>query len=195
MSEEMAAAKAQIDSILSDCRTFVQQTRDEANSDSASMLLETQALHEEQQAIVRFVDGVPDTVASLKSNLDVATAWLASSQLQDLAGRIVQVEVSHEELEPGVDRRFEEFRAAAFAARGMGSSGFDGQAFQGSTPQTKDRNIFDPRDYKLAELGPKPTAAKWKKRRPDFEGFADTIGISWHGTSGPLRELRHRDQP
>ena len=31
MSEEMAAAKAQIDSILNDCRTFVQQTRDEAN--------------------------------------------------------------------------------------------------------------------------------------------------------------------
>jgi len=45
------------------------------------MLLETQALHEKQQAIVKFVEGGPDTVAGLKANLDEVTAWLSSSNL------------------------------------------------------------------------------------------------------------------
>ena len=42
-------------------------------------------------------------------------------------------------------------------------------------------------------MGPKPTVGRWKKWRRDLEGFIDTIGLSWKGTSGLLRELRHRE--
>ena len=44
-------------------------------------------------------------------------------------------------------------------------------------------------------MGPKPAAARWKKWRRDLESFVDTIGDSWRGTSGLLRQLRYRDQP
>ena len=60
---------------------------------------------------------------------------------------------------------------------------------------TRDRNVFDPREYKLADLGPKLTVVRWKEWRRDLEGFVDTIGLSWKGTSGLLRQLRYRDQP
>ena len=39
------------------------------------------------------------------------------------------------------------------------------------------------RDNNIADLGPKPTAVWWKKWRRDFEGFVDTIGLSWKGAS------------
>ena len=66
-------------------RNLTQQTRDEANSANAAMLLETQALHAKQQAIVKFVDGVPDMVAALKVNLDEVTEFLKSSGMPALA--------------------------------------------------------------------------------------------------------------
>jgi hypothetical protein len=59
----------------------------------------------------------------------------------------------------------------------------------------QDRNVFDPRDYKIADLGSKPTVVRWKKWRRGLENFVDTIGTSWKGTSGLLRQLRYRDQP
>ena len=37
--------------------------------------------------------------------------------------------------------------------------------------------------------------ARWKKWRRDLEGFIDTIGTTWKGTSGSLRELRQREVP
>ena len=58
----------------------------------------------------------------------------------------------------------------------------------------RDRNVFDP-NYKVAELGSKPSMGKWKKWRCDFEWFVDTSGLSWKGTSGLLRQLRFREQP
>ena len=66
-----------------------------------------------------------------------------------------------------------------------------GPGGQNSTWVEKDRNVFDVRDYKLSDLGLKPTTARWKKWRRDLEGFIDTIGPSWKGTSGLLRQLRH----
>ena len=70
---------------------------------------------------------------------------------------------------------------------GSGSGGF-------SEPRPEnDRNVFDPRDYKLAPLDAKPSLGKWKKWRRDIEAFIDTIGVGWKGTSGLLRELRRRE--
>ena len=87
MAAEMATAKAQIDSILKDCQAFVQETRDEANSANAAMLLETNALHEKQQAIVKCVDGVPNTVEpSFKVVCENAQSRRLSSTLDLCAG-------------------------------------------------------------------------------------------------------------
>ena len=119
---EIKKASDEIHRILADCRTFVQQTRDEANSASVAMLLETQALHEKQQAIVKFVEGVPDTVAGLKANLDGVTARLSSSNLEGVGNWFAQVEVSYEKLEARVFRRLDEgLRAATVAAGSTGA--------------------------------------------------------------------------
>ena len=75
----------------------MQQTRDEANSANAAMLLETQALHAKQQAIVKFVESVPDTVAALKVNLDEVSTFLLSSGVPAFNQRIAAVEVGYEE--------------------------------------------------------------------------------------------------
>ena len=125
-------------------------------------------MHEKQQAIVKFVEGVPDTVAALKANFDEVTGWLASSNLEGFGNRLAQIEVSHKELESGVDRWFGEIRAAAAAAGSVGAGGFTGANFQGGPFAERDRNVFDPRDYKLAEFGTKPTMARWKKWRRDL---------------------------
>jgi hypothetical protein len=151
---EMVNAKSEIQRILADCSTFVQQTRDEANSANAAMLLETQALHEKQQAIVKFVDGAPDTVAALKANLDEVTTFLSSSGVQAFNQRIAAVEVSYEELESGILRRVDEHFRSAAASTGPATTS---QGFQGAPFAERDRNVFDIRDYKLADLPSKPS--------------------------------------
>ena len=66
------------------------------------------------------------------------------------------------------------------SAVGSGA-GFGGQ----STPYAeRDRNVFDVRDYKLTDLGLKPTTARWKEWRRDLEGFIDTIGRPGKGPAG-----------
>ena len=77
---------------------------------------------------------------------------------------------------------------------GVGNFG-GGQGAGAGPAATRDRNVFDPRDYKLADFGPKPTVVRWKKWRRDLEGFVDTIGMSWKGASGLLRQLRYREEP
>ena len=51
---------------------------------------------------------------------------------------------------------------ATVAGLRAGAGKFGGVQSAGPAP-TRDRNVFDPRDYKLAELGPKPTVVRWKK--------------------------------
>ena len=85
------------------------------------------------------------------------------------------------ELEANLESKIRELRATVYAAQAGqagGSSGFEGQGFSGATPQTRECNVFDPRDLKLAELGAKPSVARWKKWRRDSKGLVDTIGIS-----------------
>ena len=191
---EMTATKATIEKILLDCRTFVSETTSQADAQKAAMTLQVDALHTKMQDIVKFVDGMPDTLTSLKDRLEVVTSWLSANKLESLPGNLQLLQTNHDELEANTDRRLRELTAEISAAQSSGYTGFLGGTH--STPQaTKDRNVFDPRDYKLAELGPKPTLARWKKWRRDFEGFVDTIGFSWKGTSGLLRELRHREAP
>ena len=69
----------EIGCVLEDYCTFVQQTRDEGNAAKTSMTPEVNALQAKLQDIVKFVEGVPDTVSSLDSRLEAITTWLAAN--------------------------------------------------------------------------------------------------------------------
>jgi hypothetical protein len=43
----------------------------------------------------------------------------------------------------------------------------------------RERSLYDPRDYKLADLPNEPSLAAFKKWRHDLELFLETIGTSW----------------
>jgi hypothetical protein len=187
-STEVAFAKSETERILSDCNKFVEQVRLDSAAANAAMLLETNALHEKQQAIVHFVNGVPDTVAALRVNLDNVKEFLEASGVQSYGARISAVEVNYEEFESSSHRNIEEHLKKTAAAASQAGAG---QGFQGAPFAERDRNVFDVRDYKLVDLQPKPSIGKWKKWRRDFEAFIDSIGVSWKGTSGLLRQLRH----
>ena len=65
-----------------------------------------------------------------------------------------------------------------------GSGGFGGG-------QQRDRQIFDPRDYKIEQLGSSPSVAAFKKWRADVEIYLDTIGPTWKGVKTVLQQVRH----
>ena len=162
IAAELETTKATIKAIFQDCRTFVSETKGQADPQKAEMTLQVDALHTKMQDIVRFVDGMPDTLSSLKDRLEVVTGWLSANQLESLPDNLRLLQMNHTELEANTDRRIRELSAEVSAAQSTGYTGFLGGT--NTTPQaTRDRNVFDPRDYKLAELGPKPTVARWKK--------------------------------
>ena len=123
------------------------------------------------------MEKVPYTIGRPDSRLEAITAWLPDNELEGVSGRVSAVEVSYTELESNVERRLRELTTEIAASQAAGALNFAGFA---SGPQThRDRNVSDPRDYKLADLGVKPSMARWKKWRRDLEGFIDTIGLSW----------------
>ena len=140
---EMATTKAAIEKILQDCRTFVSETKSQADAQKAEMTLQVEALHSKMQDIVKFVDGMPDTLTSLKDRLEVVTSWLSANQLQSLPENVRVLQGLHTELEANTDRRLRELSAEVSAAQSTGYTGFLGGTH--STPQAaKDRNAFDP---------------------------------------------------
>ena len=128
-------------------------------------------------------------MASIQSQLDAVTVWFGASQVGDVATQVSKFELNLKEPESTLVRKIQVLETAQSAAAAAASSGFTG--FSGQAPPPRDRNVFDPRDFKLAELGVKPEVARWKKWRRDFENYVDTIDPSWRGTSGLLREIRH----
>ena len=62
--------------MLADCRTSVQQTRDESFAAKLHFIQEVEALQTKFQDIVKFVEGVPDTVSSLDARLGAITSWI-----------------------------------------------------------------------------------------------------------------------
>ena len=84
MAAEMEATKAQIETILQDCRTFASETKGQADAQKAEMILHVVALLTKMQDIIKFVDSVPDTVASLKDRLEGVTSWLSANHLESL---------------------------------------------------------------------------------------------------------------
>ena len=70
-------------------------------------------------------------------------------------------------------------------------SGAGGGAGTGGGPaHSRDRNIYDVRDYKIADLGKSASTASFKKWKHDLELYIETIGASWSGVTGLLRHCR-----
>ena len=61
---------------------------------------------------------------------------------------------------------------------------------KGSGGGARDRQVFDPREYKMPDLPSDPSLAQLKKWRRDVEIFTDTLGDSWQGVSSLLRHCR-----
>ena len=83
----------------------------------------------------------------MDASLASLTSRLSANQLEGVAGKVVQVEFSVQELEATFESKIREFSATVYAAQAGqagGSSGFEGQGFSSATPQTRDRNVFDP---------------------------------------------------
>ena len=156
------------------------------------MVQEMEALHTKQQDIVKFVDGVPETVTALQEKLNAVTEWCAVNSLDTVPVAVIRLQEKLDALTSQVDLRMTQLNndtSATCSAVGARTGS------HGSPGVEKDRNVFDVRDYKLSDLGVKPTTARWKKWLRDLEGFIDTIGPSWNCTGGLLRELRHCELP
>ena len=78
---EINKASDEIARILGDCRTFVEQTQTQAVTSRTEMIQRVEALHAKQQDIVKFVDGVPETVAALQEKLRTISDWCADNNL------------------------------------------------------------------------------------------------------------------
>ena len=157
------------------------------------MTADVDALHVKLQDVVKFIECVPTTVAEPDARLKGITAWMQDNQLDSVPARVTATEARATELAATFDQRCGELADALSALQASGSTGCSG--FTSAPPAPKDRNVFDMHDYEIAELGSKPAAARWKKWRRVLESFVDTIGNSWRGTSGLLRQLRYREQP
>ena len=70
-------------------------------------------------------------------------------------------------------------------ARSDGSSGLQRPS------QERDRQVFDPRDYKIEVLPSSLNLGIWKKWRHEVEIYVDTIGPSWKGVKLLLQQARH----
>ena len=73
------------------------------------------------------------------------------------------------------------------------STGFAGSGDGGGPRPDRERQIFDPRDYKIAEIGDKVSLAGFKKWRHEVEMYIDTIGPSWAGVSKVLKQTKHSE--
>ena len=200
-------SRDEIERILGDCQTFVSQIQTEQSDARAKLALEVDSSRAQQQSIVTFVESLQPQVSDLKAQIETVNSWFKDTEAGQAAQRVGEVETQvHSALEKvtaferdmyqlnaTIDARFGALTATVSNLQtGTGSFGGFGAGKGGGD---RDRNVFDPRDYKIADLGSKPTVVRWKKWRRDLENFVDTIGTTWKGTSGLLRQLRYRDQP
>ena len=57
--------------------------------------------------------------------------------------------------------------------------------------QERDRQVFDPRGYKIESLPSPISLGAWKKWRHEVEIYVDTIGPTWKGVKLFLHQARH----
>ena len=98
----------------------------------------------------------------LDAKLEAITNWLAQNQLVDVSANLSTLQSHNDTLQENVDRRLRELSAEITITRSAVGSGSVG--FSEPRPE-KDRNVFDPQDYKLGPVEAKPSLGKWKKWR------------------------------
>ena len=87
LTAQAATNAGEIDRVLTDCRTFVEQTRVENEASRLKLTQEADALQVRFRDVVQFVDGVPDTVAALQVKLNAVTEWCADKPRDCAGGR------------------------------------------------------------------------------------------------------------
>ena len=159
------------------------------------MSAEVDALNVNLQDVAKFIESSNTTAAEVDAQLKVITAWMRDNNLESVPPRMTAAEAKTTELAANFGQRCRELTVGLEALQASAGPTGASSGFQGAPFAERDRNVFDNRDYKLADLQPQPSLGKWKKWRRDLEAFVDTIGHSWKGTSGLMRELRHREVP
>ena len=125
---------------------------------------------------------INESEAKLASSLDTSVA-----RLNELAQR--SIAVTNRALEAKSVELYEQMKFQ-LAQDGHGSS--DGGK-GGSSSGPRERNIYDVRDYKIADLEKGASTAAFKKWKHDLELFVETIGPSWSGVTSLLRHCRLYD--
>ena len=74
--------------------------------------------------------------------------------------------------------------------RRVSESGAAGGGGPSTGGTARERNVFDPRDYKLPELSEKASVAALRKWRHEVDVFTETIGPSWAGVGSLLASSR-----
>ena len=85
LAAQVTTNASEIDRVLGDCRTFVEQTRVDDEASKLKLTQEVDALQIRFRDVVQFVDVVPDKVGDLKARLESITSWLQQNQLVDTA--------------------------------------------------------------------------------------------------------------
>ena len=93
----------------------------------------------------------------------------------------------HQELQTAARGLYAEALQAAQRDASTGGGGDQGGGGKGSG--SRERQLFDARDYKIPDLPAAPSMAVFKKWRHDFELFLETIGSSWKGVTAVLRSV------
>ena len=111
LAAQAATNASEIDRVLTDCRTFVEQTGVESKASKLKLTQEVEALQIRFRDVDQFVDGVPDKVIGLNTKLEAITNWLAQNQLVDTATNLAALQVKHDTMQESADRRFRELSA------------------------------------------------------------------------------------
>jgi hypothetical protein len=93
----------EIERILGDCQTFVQQVKAEQDAGRATLALEFEASHTKQQAIVSYVESLQLQVADLKLEMEAVNAWFKETAAGQAAQRAGEVETRVLEFTAKVD--------------------------------------------------------------------------------------------
>ena len=120
--QAVAGQHEAITRILADCPPFVAQTHTETQAAMSEMNAEVDALHTKFQDVVKFIDGVPDTVALLDARLKGITTWISGNQLDNMPARVATTEAKSTGLEATFDQRCSELTSEIAALRTSGST-------------------------------------------------------------------------
>ena len=124
--------------------------------------------------------------SQLAESISTSEAKIASSpdasvgRLNEIAQRSMQV-TNAKSVELYEQMKFQIERDGHGPSEG-GKGGFSGGP--------RERNIYDVRDYKIADLEKGASTASFKKWKHDLELFVETIGPSWSGVTSLLRHCR-----